>query len=131
MEWNDIMALTNSKWEMLRRIVQRPITHADMATDKELSDTQELTNLGYVKDYGQQHGRRIPVHLRIWGITPAGRAALEQQALVENKGRQTSLTLLKRPGLTIKTSTLLRHTKLEEKKKSPSEILVEEEGEKS
>ena len=115
---------------MLQRIVQRPITCADMPTNKELHDVQDLTNLGYVRDYGQQHGRRIPVNLRIWGITPAGRAALEQQHIVESKrGSQTQfgLTLAQKEILTIKPNTpLSRHSKPNRPAgPTPSEVLVE------
>ena len=123
------MAMTADKWEMLRRIIQRSITHAEMKTNKELRDVQELTNLGYVRDYGQWHGKRIPVNLRIWGITPAGRAVLEQQALAEHSNRggghtQLSLTMTQKPILTIKTGVVPRHTK-SIKEPSPSEVLVE------
>ena len=121
--------LSKDKWEMLQRVVQRPITCAEMPTNKELNDVQDLTKLGYIRDYGLWYGKRIPVNLRIWGITPAGRAALEQQALTEHTNRgqtQFSLTMAQSSSLPIKPVTLLRPTKLSrEKIKTPSELLVE------
>jgi hypothetical protein len=52
--------------------------------------------MGYARDFADHAGHRIPIRLRIWGITDAGRAVLEQQALAvssANRGGQFSLTI--------------------------------------
>lgn len=65
---------------------------------------QTLTKLGYARDYGSQWGRRVEIRLRIWGITDAGKAVLQQQSLAENKNEsktggqnQMALTLMPKP----------------------------------
>jgi hypothetical protein len=95
--------MTQDRIEMLKRLVQRPLTIINLPMQKDLKIVQELVRLGYARDYGNQWGRRVPVRLRIWGITDAGRAVLEQQSLAENKNdKQLAFTMLKKPSLTIK-----------------------------
>lgn len=86
--------MSKAQTEMLRAISHRPITCVDLAfgikprdVESRLNLVRALVKLGYVRDYGDQHGRRIPVNLRIWGVTDAGKAVLEQQTLVESKER--------------------------------------------
>lgn len=52
---------------------------------------QELVSAGYARDFADQRGRRVEVRLRIWGITSAGKAVLEQRDMVEAASRQPSL----------------------------------------
>lgn len=89
--------MSKAQFDMLRFISQRPITRTDLARDIKPRDVESrlnlvraLVKLGYVRDYGSQQGRRVPVNLRIWGITDAGRAVLEQQVLAQSadKGGQ-------------------------------------------
>jgi hypothetical protein len=81
---------------MLKQLAQRHLTCVELASDIRSSKIdvsrapgvrliQILTKLGYARDYGDQNGRRVEVRLRIWGITDAGRAVLQQQSLAENK----------------------------------------------
>lgn len=94
------MALRQSDLEMLRRLAQRHLTAIDLVTDDKIKLVQKLVSGGYAIDFADMKGRRTPVRLRIWGISPAGKAILEQQALIDSiKGRdkQMSLTLVKKP----------------------------------
>jgi len=74
----------------------RPLTVVDFK-ESELAMAQKLAKIGYVRDFGDQKGRRVPVRLRIWGVTDAGRAAIQSQNLAEaheNVGQaQMPLTL--------------------------------------
>lgn len=95
MEYNDVPMMTKDRFAILRKLSLRPLTSIDLDTDRNLDIVQDLVRFGYARDYGNQHGRRVPIRLRIWGITSAGKAVLEQQALTENKGPQLSLSMKK------------------------------------
>lgn len=110
--------LNQPQTDMLRKLAFKPLSVIELApeiTSKRIEIerapgvklVQRLTKLGYARDYGAQHSRRVPVRLRIWGITDAGRAVLEQQSLGESKdaGGQSQLGLVlgpKPPLLTVK-----------------------------
>src|SRR3974390_1069773 len=103
--------LTMHQIAMLRKLSEKMLTMIDLYkkdNNADLNTVQMLTSLGYARDYGAQKGRRTEIRLRIWGITDAGRAILEQQALVDgstqDKGGQTQLgwALAPKPVLTIK-----------------------------
>ena len=88
------MMLTQSKLDLLQQLAVKPLTVIDLISPTNISATQDLVKLGYARDYGNQHGRRVPIRLRIWGITGSGRAVLEQQSMAElTKGRQPSLPM--------------------------------------
>jgi hypothetical protein len=108
--------LTTDRIEMLKRLAQRALTNIDFKTVGDLKTVQGLVNLGYARDFGDQFGRRIPIRLRIWGITDSGRAVLEQQSLAENKKSQLSLAMLKKPSLTIKPCVSVKTHKTKNKK---------------
>ena len=112
------MSLSSEKFEMLKRLIQGPLTIVDLGGEntQELRTVQVLVSLGYARDYGQQHGRRIPVRLRIWGINNAGKAAVEQQALGDNKKKQLSLVLLKKPPLPVKGCVVVKTHQIRRKK---------------
>lgn len=115
--------MNKARFDMLKFISQRPITRTDLARggiksseiERRLNVVRALVQLGYVRDYGDQHGRRIPVNLRIWGVTDAGRAVLEQQALTENKSAggqgQFGLLLAPKESLSIKSAKPLAKPK--------------------
>lgn len=92
--------LTAKNFDLLRRLSLRPLTVVDLVTPTNIRMVQDLVKLGYARDYADQKGRRVEVRLRIWGITGAGKAVLEQQDLIEANTKQPSLPLFskKLPG---------------------------------
>src|SRR5215467_13378467 len=88
-----MMPLTPAKLSVLQKLAVRPLTVIDLPDVKQLRIVQQLVNEGYARDFAAQRGRRVEVRLRIWGITQAGRAILEQVAMVEASSRQPSLIL--------------------------------------
>lgn len=91
MELNDAMITTKADLAMLKQLSKQYIL-GPLASDDEIKRVQRLAGMGLVRDYGNWFERRIPIRLRIWGISPGGRAVLEQQALTERQGRQLVLT---------------------------------------
>jgi hypothetical protein len=53
--------------------------------DDEIARVQRLVTMGLARDFSAFHGHRTPVRLRIWGITMAGRAVLEQQTFTDHR----------------------------------------------
>lgn len=88
------MALSSVKMDMLKQLSQRHITIIDLGSEAKVRMIQELVHAGYARDFSDHKGHRIEVRLRIWGITAAGRAVLEQRDLVEATTRQPALPLL-------------------------------------
>src|SRR5215472_7875625 len=87
-----MMALSSAKLDLLRQLSNKVLTAIDLQTDQNIAAVQELVNIGYARDFAAHHGHRIPVRLRIWGITSAGKAVLEQQAMIDaTRGRQPAL----------------------------------------
>jgi hypothetical protein len=78
---------------MLKLLAFKPLTAIDLETEHNINLVQALTKLGYVRDYGMQYGHRIPIRLRIWGLTDAGRAVLREAALAANSRGQFSFTI--------------------------------------
>lgn len=76
------MSLTSAQMDLLRKLSMRPLTVVDFKVN-ELAMAQKLAKIGYARDFGDQKGRRVPVRLRIWGITDAGRAAIQSQNIAE------------------------------------------------
>jgi hypothetical protein len=97
-----MMALSSVKMDMLKQLSQRHITIIDLGSEAKVRMIQELVNAGYARDYADHKGRRVEVRLRIWGITSAGRAVLEQRDLVAATTRQPALPLLLKAPLSIK-----------------------------
>jgi hypothetical protein len=85
------VALTPDRIALLQQLAMRPLTVIDLKEDKQIRLVQRLAREGYAIDFGDQKGRRVEVRLRIWGITSAGKAILEQMAMVEAVARQPSL----------------------------------------
>src|SRR5215469_1912326 len=86
------MALSQAKLNLLQQLSNKPMTVIDLKTDQNIAAVQELVNTGYARDFSAHRGHRIPVRLRIWGITSSGKAVLEQQAMVDaTRGRQPAL----------------------------------------
>src|SRR5215467_15022862 len=97
------MALSAEKMDMLKLLATKHLTYIDLQNDHNVRVVQELVGMGYARDFADHAGHRVQVRLRIWGITSAGKAVLEQQAMAEmTKGRQPPLTLFaKEPLMTI------------------------------
>jgi hypothetical protein len=101
--------LTQPQLTILQQLAVRPLTVIDLKEDKNIAIIQKLVSAGYARDYGDQHGRRVQIRLRIWGITQQGRAVLEQQAMTElTRGRQPSLPMETRQPLQFPKRNLLR-----------------------
>ena len=84
--------LSPVKLGLLKELSARHMTIVDLKTDDRLRAVQDLVGIGYARDFAAHSGHRIPIRLRIWGITGAGKAVLEQMALAElTRGRQPSL----------------------------------------
>ena len=139
------MSLKAEQIEMLKRLAERPLTVVDFKMHGELRMVQNLSDMGYVRDFAKQlnsQGRphRVPVHLRIWGITDAGRAILEQKALADRPPPSKEYTeqlsfefnprganplrpaSIGRAGLTIKVGAVRRHTIIQRKKGLPTAV---------
>jgi len=81
-----------------------------LKTDQNIAAVQELVNTGYARDFAAHHGHRIPVRLRIWGITSSGKAVLEQQAMIDaTRGRQPALPFASKKLLPTRTKTKFDH----------------------
>jgi len=94
--------MTPSQTEVLRKLATRTISIVSLS-DAEVKIVLDLVKRGLARDYSDFKGRRIPVHLRLWGITPAGKAILEQQALTDSvTKRTTQLNLTLQPKSTVK-----------------------------
>lgn len=101
--------LTPQLFDMLKKLSIRAVSIVDLPTADDLKMVQRLTKMGYARDYGTQWGKRIPIHLRLWGITDSGKAVLEQQALSENQTRgQLGFQLIRKPPVSIKTGVTVR-----------------------
>ena len=87
--------MTADRFEVLKLLSKRPTTAIDLKSDRNITIVQALVKMGFARDYSAHAGHRIPVRLRIWGITEAGRACLEQQALTDNKARTSNNGQLK------------------------------------
>src|SRR5215469_5628026 len=83
--------ITPDRIALLQQLSMKPLTCIDLKEDKKIRLVQRLTREGYARDFGDQKGRRVEVRLRIWGITSAGKAILEQMAMVEAIARQPAL----------------------------------------
>lgn len=97
------MTLTKEKISLLQELANKHMTVIDLDSDHRVRMIQDLVSMGYARDFADHHGHRVQVRLRIWGITGAGKAVLEQQAMAEmTRGRQPSLTLFaKEPLMTM------------------------------
>src|SRR5215467_4591121 len=103
------MALSAEKMDMLKLLATKHLTYIDLQNDHNVRVVQELVGMGYARDFADHAGHRVQVRLRIWGITGAGKAVLEQQAMAEmTKGRQPSLTLFAREALNFPKKSLKR-----------------------
>jgi len=103
------MALSQAKVDLLQKLLNKPLTVIDLETEQNIAAVQDLVNTGYARDFAAHHGHRIPVRLRIWGITSAGKAVLEQQAMAEmSRGRQPPLTLFAKEPLKVPPKQALK-----------------------
>lgn len=94
-----MMALSSAKMDMLRQLSQKFLTAIDLPTEGKIRMVQELVSAGYARDFSDHKGHRIEVRLRIWGITSAGRAVLEQRDMVTTATRQPALPLFSKAPL--------------------------------
>jgi hypothetical protein len=105
MEWSRSHAgshamLSQAKMGLLKELSVKHLTIIDLKTEDRLRAVQDLVGIGYARDFAAHHGHRIPIRLRIWGITSSGRAVLEQLAMAElTKGRQPSLPFAQKKAL--------------------------------
>lgn len=71
--------ITKGDVEMLRRL-SKGFQCGPLMDDRDIRLVQKLTNRGLARDFSNIKGEgQIEVRLRIWGITDAGRAVLEEQ----------------------------------------------------
>lgn len=77
--------MTEERFAILKKLAQRTQTAIDLVDDRNIAVVQDLVKMGYARDYSDHAGHRIPVRLRIWGITSAGRAVIEQEEFVAPK----------------------------------------------
>lgn len=91
-----MQTLTSDRLKLLRKIRVRAVTAIDLGTDRNIAIVQDLVRMGYVRDYSNHHGHRIPIRLRIWGITDPGRAVLEQESMIRSRaiGKRGQLSLI-------------------------------------
>ena len=80
-----MQTLTADRLKLLRKVRKRAVTAIDLGTDRNIAIVQDLVRMGYVRDYSNHHGHRIPIRLRIWGITDPGRAVLEQESMIRSR----------------------------------------------
>jgi hypothetical protein len=59
------------------------IQAAPVMDDDDIARCQRLATMGLARDFSAFHGHRIRLRLRIWGITDAGRAVLEQNSFTD------------------------------------------------
>jgi hypothetical protein len=85
--------MNKARFHILKQLAMKPLTAIDLESEENINTVQALTKLGYARDYGMQYGHRIPIRLRIWGITDAGKAVLSQAALAENSKGQFSFAI--------------------------------------
>lgn len=93
-----MQTLTADRLKLLRKVRVRAVTAIDLGTDRNIAIVQDLVRMGYVRDYSNHHGHRIPIRLRIWGITDPGRAVLEQESMIRSRavGKRGQLSLIGR-----------------------------------
>lgn len=91
-----MQTLTPDRLKLLRKVRVRAVTAIDLGTDRNIAIVQDLVRMGYVRDYSNHHGHRIPIRLRIWGITDPGRAVLEQESMIRSRaiGKRGQLSLI-------------------------------------
>lgn len=89
-EWNEM--ITKSDLAMLGKLKQRTQAGPVMS-EQDIRLAQRLVGMGLARDHSAFFGHRTPVHLRMWGITDAGRAALEQKSLTAHVRNQMALTV--------------------------------------
>jgi hypothetical protein len=94
-----MMALSPAKMDLLRKLALRHLTAIDLVSEARIRMVQDLVNAGYARDYADHKGHRIEVRLRIWGITAAGRAVLEQRDMVTTTTRQPALPIFQKTPL--------------------------------
>jgi len=87
MELNDV--ITQLDMRMLAKLA-RGVMAAPVMDDDEIVRVQRLVTMNLARDFAAFHGTRTPVRLRIWGITDAGKAVLEQSRM-NPKGSQLTL----------------------------------------
>lgn len=73
--------MTKDRLLVLRLLSNRPQTVIDLVSEKNINTVLGLVKLGFARDFSDHKGHRVPVRLRIWGITEAGRAVLEQETI--------------------------------------------------
>ena len=116
------MALSAEKMDMLKLLATKHLTYIDLQNDHNVRVVQELVGMGYARDFADHAGHRVQVRLRIWGITGAGKAVLEQQTMAEmTKGRQPSLTLFTKEPLNFPKKALKKPKEAEGKKEEKEE----------
>ena len=71
----------------LKKLAER-VQAGPTMTDEEIRITQRLVGQGLARDFSFFYGHRQRVYLRIWGITDAGKAVLEQQTIGKPAGHQ-------------------------------------------
>lgn len=87
------MKVTKEDMMALELLSKRPMAAPTM-DDDQIVRVQKLATRGLAIDFSNFHGTRTPVRLRIWGITSAGKAVLEQKGLTELNGPRRQLTLV-------------------------------------
>lgn len=70
--------MTPRQLKTLRKLAPRVLATCEL-TDEDLHMVQELVRRKLARDYADFYRRRTPLHIRLWGITPAGQAILTQQ----------------------------------------------------
>ena len=61
------------------------IQAAPVMDTEDIVRCQRLVTMGLARDLSAFHGTRIPIRLRIWSITDAGRAVLEQKSFTDSR----------------------------------------------
>ena len=74
--------ITNSDFSMLAKLAVR-VQAAPELSEEDIKRVQRLVTMGLARDFSAFHGTRTPVRLRIWGITSAGKAVLEQKSFTD------------------------------------------------
>lgn len=75
---------------VLYKLSSHPLTTIDM-TDEEIRAIRQLLRKNLARDYADFYRRRTPTHLRIWGITSAGKAILNETSQSHTFTRRTQL----------------------------------------
>ena len=74
--------ITNTDFKTLAKLAVR-VQAAPELSEEDIKRIQRLVTMGLARDFSAFHGTRTPVRLRIWGITSAGRAVLEQKSFTD------------------------------------------------